>query len=301
MKEAQEKRHIGDSDDIISKKRRIEQVEEANITKQSSFLENYLQPTFTLKTVEGEGLHGGYTTKVCGIRYPDSKLECELFISNNFLNLELSISGPKGIQTPADEFALDCLEITISCDAISLFWHRQDKVVRLEYPNGGKKVTVDLQLDDFIITRQNLNQWIEAIDPRLPYPALNLVDYFLIEKTEGLIQSYRNRTEDVLKIFCQSLPHEVFFVIWDFAISDGILSSKCICKIARMLDDILDDREQHWLKTVSLAVSKIVEQFSSSEMSYLFEECMMNAKWFKLVGQSAKEIYLSDQENSKRN
>jgi len=285
MKKAQRQRHLGESVDITPKKRRIEQVKEDNITKQSSYLENYLLPSFTKQRKY---------SKVCGIRYPDSSMKCDLFNSNNFRNLEFSISGPKGIQTPADDIALDYLKINIGFEGVSLFWYRQDKVVSLDYSIRGREVTIDLNLDCFIVTRQNLKEMVEDIDPRLPCPASNLVNYFPIEKTEGLILSYRNRTTDVLRIFCPSLPHEVFFVIWDFAISDGVLSSKSICEIARLLDNILEDREQHWLKTVSLAVSKIVEQFRSSEMSYLLEECMMKAAYFKRVGQFAKEIYLSD-------
>jgi len=283
MKEVQ-KRVLAESAKTPSKKRRIDQFKESNIAKVSRVLETYLLPSFTL--VEWD--EGVEYFEICGIRYPDYNVECQRAMSNDSLELLFEISGPKGV------FNVDVMRIDIGREGISLYRSREHEILSVDYSIQGKTVTILSVEGRRTATNKNLKQVIESFDSRLPSPASHLVNYFPIKETERLIVNYRNRTEDVLRIFWPSLPHEIFSIIWDFAISEGVLSSKFTCGIARLLDYVLEDSEEHWLKSVSLAVSKLVEQFQGSEASYLLEKCSMKSVDFKPLSQFAKEIYLLD-------
>jgi len=293
MEEVQKRRLQAERANKPSKKRRIEQFKDSTISKVNRVLETYLLPSFAFEEWEivGEGIE---YFEFCGIRCPDYDVECQRLMSNDSLELLFKISGPKGIQTSPTEFVVDFMRIDIGREGISFCCSRQDKILSVDYSIHGRKVTILSDEGWFTATNQNLKQVIERLDSRLPCPASHLVNYFPIKEVERLILRYRNRIEDVLGIFMPSLPHEIFSVIWDFAISDGVLSSKFTCGIARLLDDVLKDSEEHWLKSVSLAVSKLVEQFTSSEASYLLEICSIKCLDFKPLSQFAKEIYLLD-------
>jgi len=293
MEEVQKRRLQAERANKPSKKRRIEQFKDSTISKVNRVLETYLLPSFTFEECEivGEGIE---YFEFCGIRCPDYDVECERLMPNDSRELLFKISGPKGFWISPTEFTADLMRIDIGREGISLFCCRQGKILSVDYSIHGRKVIILSDEGRFTATTQNLKQVIERLDSRLPSPASHLVDYFPINETDRLILSYRNRTEDVLRIFIPSLPHGIFSIIWDFAISDGVLSSKFTCGIARLLDDVLEDSEEHWLKSVSLAVSKIVEQFKSSEASYLLEKCSMKSADFKPLSQFAKEIYKLD-------
>jgi len=289
MEEAHKKASLAESADELSKNRRITQVKESNFTKPNTILDNYLLSAFAINEAEQVGGILGWK-EVCGIRHP-FRTELWRFISNEEGELELGIA-----QSATDnDLNEDFLQIGIRCNKITLRWSYQNETVSVFCSFGRGDITFLLILNGkpFSVTKRNLRQMIARSDVQIRCPGSFLLNNFAITETEGMILGYRNRTEDVLRIFCSSLPHYIFSVIWDFAISDGLLSSKFICGFARLLDDRLENREQHWLKNVSLAISEIIDQFNSSETSYLLEQCYIKASDFKSLGQYAKEIFFS--------
>jgi len=297
MKGNGKKRLSGETFDEPSKIQKIEHVIESNRTVASDRLETYLIPSFTDRKIEEVDGSVGYR-KVCGIEYSDSDLECERITTpHEFRDLVFQIAGPGWSRKSDVRRHIDNMIISIGSQDICLCLHRQNRDITLRYSIHGRKVSLIADKQYVIVTNQNLNKNIRRIDPQLPSTLSSIVNHFRIERTERLILSYRNRTMHVLRIFCSRLPNQIFSVIWDFAISDGVLSSKFICEIARLLDDVLKDREKHWFKNVSLAVSKIVERLKRSEITYLLESCMLQTEEFKLLGQFAKKIYSSNEKD----
>jgi len=249
------------------------------ITKTSDSLENYL---FSFTT----GCHLGYCkSENCGIRYPDSHLKFErTWFTNDSGVRTFMISGPEGVQESPNY-----LRILFSNEECILDLRLQNK----ELFGGMVKISLDDGL--FIITDRDQRGVIDSTDSGLPNFASPLVDYFPIKKTEEMIESYRNKTAAVLRIFCPTLPDQIFSTIWDFAISDGVVCSKFICEVGRQLIYVYEDRAQDWRKNLSLAMSKIVEQFSTYfGTSSLLEKYSMRTADLKRLVQLARQMHLKN-------
>jgi len=285
MEEARKRSLLAENVDKLSKKRRINQAKESNFIEFWSNLDNYLLSAFAIDKAAEEGI--GYQ-EACGITL---RTEFWHIISNEAQTLEFGIAKAAR-DFDLNEFKEDSLNIVIGSNWISLNWSCQNENVFYTIECG--EITIFMNKVEFTVTNRNLKQMIERSDFQIRCPGPFRLNNFSITETQRMILGYRNRTEDVLRIFCSSLPNNIFSVIWDFAISDGLLSSKFICGIARILDDSLENSEQHWLKNVSLAISVIIDQFNSSETSYLLEKCSIKASDFKSLGQYAKELYFSD-------
>merc|ERR1719419_746265 len=215
-------------------------------------------------------------------------MECTFYHSSKKPELKFVISNPKNF------FPYESLRIEIGFYGIRFFFERINHKVSLKYSIQGRCVEIVLNGHKFIVTNHNLKQICELIDSRLPLAISGIVDLFNIREGEELLLSYRRGTKDVLRRFCPGLPDDVCSVIWDLAISDEVLSSKLICGFARLLDDAVEDREQHWLKNMSRAVSKILNKLKSSELSYLLEKSFMKTVNFEPLGHFVKGMYISD-------
>jgi len=244
------------------------------------FLENYLYPVCSWP------VEGGYSyARKCRIGHPDFDFDCTLLNSRENPTLKFCISTPYPFALPSE-----CVLILFGFDGIYLVFKRFGTSVSLEYSTIERCVKIILYGHEFIVTNRNRKLMGKLINPRLPPPMYGLGNFFNIKNVEELILSYRCRTKIALQILCPDLPDYICSAIWDLAISDVVLSSKLICGFVRLLDDALEDRKQHWLKNMSQAISKILIEVKSSEMSYLLEESCMKTVDFEPVGHFLKGI-----------
>lgn len=90
----------------------------------------------------------------------------------------------------------------------------------------------------------------------------------MIKNTERNILILQKNTEDALSSFCPNLTTHTLSLIWKFATTEEILSTKLTCRCIRLLNEAVED----WgMKSLSTSVLKIIEVLEVTRMDYTFE------------------------------
>jgi len=258
----------------LLKKRRISEKEAHPC---NLLLENYLMPNFTNKML------GSFAYEQCGIKYPNSAIYCHRKRQHE---VRFIIHGRRTMAN-----ILWYQIIFIRKDCIGFYWSHGKQFIALRYTNKGKLI---VRKQNQLLTFTKHNLWHTNI--RFPRFVYHLIPHFIkvIKKTKRSILSYRNRTEDALTLFCPKLPGDISSLIWCFAISDGVLSSKLTCIFGQLLVDALEDRSRHWMKNLTAVLMKIIQRLKSTEIINFFQEESWRRANFHPLMQSTKEIYVAD-------